>query len=234
MPIYIPEGERAHLAVLLQATPELLDAIHNALQHEAPSLKQRDLVARLAHELDGVSGATLPALQSIVRSLVSLYQFRVEDSMDPQEVAEDFAEGARASGDEKLREAAAGWEGFKQRLAKLLSLDDTLGVTARAGYIAAQTPRHFHAARVLTDARPIYQADATQGPVAFVVLHSLQVDYYEDDEDRTWFLSLDGDDLEALKVAVDRALTKEHSLRSLLEKTQVPIMSWRDEADDGD
>lgn len=237
MSIYIPEGERQHVTALLGASSRFLEALCAALSRAKPSLKLYELEVWLASELSGLPEAEKPTIHSIVRTLTSLYQFRAEDSGDAAKVAQDFAEAARTSDDERLREtvrdwAAADWNRFEQQLIALLSLDDTLGVTARAALIGSQTFRHFHDVRVLTDARPIFAFDPDKGPAAFVIMHSLQIDYYEDGEDRTWFLALDGDDLETLRAAVDRALAKERSLRKLLERTEVPTMSWQDSADD--
>jgi hypothetical protein len=55
----------------------------------------------------------------------------------------------------------------------------------------------------------------------------LKITYYEDGEEHEWFMTLDGDDLENLQGAADRALAKEQSLQSALQPLGAPVLSWK-------
>jgi hypothetical protein len=109
-------------------------------------------------------------------------------------------------------------------LVELLSVEGCLSITAKARFVAYQSPRVYHSARIFTDARPIFSRDAAGPPSAFIVTHTLKIDTHENAKDHEWFATLDSRDLKALKAVVDRALEKEESLRQSLSKTEVPIL----------
>jgi len=151
---------------------------------------------------------------------------RENQGMSPSEAAEEVVETLTQKGDE-YGTPPDGWEAFQRRIEIFLSDEKVLGLSAKAGSVTAQTERHVHGVRVLTDARPIFGFDAADGPKAFAIIHTLQIEYYENNKSLEWFVSLDGDDLENLQSAAERAIVKERSLRSAIEKLNVPVFSWK-------
>ena len=234
MAFQIPKSERAHFAQLVSATPELLDSIFSILNSEtSPSLTRNGLAFNLYERLGNRSGVTLSQLRSIVRVLLDLHRVLADSNIRPERFAQEIAEAAQHVSDDAIRPPEGGWPNFVERLTKLLSLDRAMGVAAKAALLAGQIERHFHDCRLLTDARPVYPPNSTEAPAAFLVMHTLQIDYCENGDDKEWFLSLGSDDLQALKESVERAIEKEESLRKLLKKTEVPVVDWK-ETQDGD
>ncbi len=233
MPIQIPESGRNALAALAAVGPAALDALCSAFQNIKPTLRQRDLVEDLSTRLKSQEDFTPATLREIARMLSGLYAVRADQNLEPGALAAEVVEAAQSSGDKRLALPEERQALLATYLTKLLSLDQTIGLSAKAARLAFQTPRHFHDARVLTDARPIYMDSPSGSPTGFLILHTLQFEYHEGNENLEWFLALDSEDLLKVRDAMDRALAKERSLRELLEKTELPILTFQDVQDAG-
>ena len=83
----------------------------------------------------------------------------------------------------------------------------------------------------MTDARPVFTHAPTEGPAAFMVIHTLALDVHASENDHRWFVALDSNDLRSLRDAIDRAIAKEESLVSSLDKTGIPTLRWREDSD---
>jgi hypothetical protein len=231
MTFQVPSSERAHMAAFVSAKPQLLDAFISALSSCHPQLDQQAFGLKLTTKLKDVEGATPQSIASIARTLFALHAVLLQDSKTtPSEASVDVVQGLIADG--KFPEPQEGWAKFKERLTKLLA-SETVSLTAKAGAVAFESPRHAQGFRVLTDARPIFGQNLADGPKAYAILHTLQITYFEDDgNSRDWFLSVDAEDLGALDEVVARAKAKEVSLRAALKSQGVPLMSWK-EPDNG-
>jgi hypothetical protein len=171
-----------------------------------------------------IEGASEAIVGSITRTLFAVYSVLIfDEKMAPDEAASLFIADVRKDA-KAYTPPADGWDAFKRRLVRLLSIK-TLGVAAKAANVAYQSLRHAHGLRVLTDARPVFGSDVNDGPIAFTILHTLQIDYFEDGQNREWYISLDADDIESLRAAANRAAGKETALRSLLARLGLPILS---------
>jgi len=225
MPLRIPDTDKERLAKFLKLEPVVLDKLYVALEACSPKLDPNDLItdvserAQLDHSVVG----------DVVPLLLRLYRVHVDLGLEPEELADEIASAVEATADSTLTRPDAGWDSFKRNLVRFLSLEHSLGVTSKALFVASQFPRHFHTARILTDARPVFTTNPTDPPAAFVIFHTLQIEFGEEGiEDREWFIALNLRDLEVLKEVVDRAIAKEKSVRDLLKKTEVPTLTWEE------
>lgn len=226
MSLYIPERERSHAVALVSASSDVLNAIHLAISQCDPALLSNNLGAAVAEKLSRVAGVSKATVQSIVRSLVAMYSvLRVEAGLSPAQAAAEAVEALK-QGDE-VGKPTEGWAAFQKHLEEFFSEDRVLGVSAKAVNVSTDTLRHIHEVRVLTDARPIFGDNVNDGPRAFAIIHTLKIKFYEDDSEHEWYVSLDADDLEELQGAAERALSKEKSLQSALQRLSVPILSWK-------
>jgi hypothetical protein len=226
MLLRIPQDEREHMAAFVSAEPGLLDALLQATVDCPPALFQEDVAFALESKLEGAYGASRRTIDSVVRTLFAVYSvLRIRANLGPSDAAAEAIEAIQSDG--KLGTPADGWSAFQSRLVRFLSDDNVLALSARAFSVSTESKGHMHAARVLTDARPVFGENPKEGPKAFVILHTLQIEHSEDGKNREWFISLDGDDLETLRGVADRALEKEVSLRVAVEKLGVPVLSWK-------
>lgn len=224
MQLRIPSSERTKLAKLVQLPSASLAALKTALSDCPPKLRTDGLVKALEGKVADVDGATL---SEIIHLLVSLAWVRADTELDAKTFAHDVVTAAKDITDIGSPDGGD-WDAFEAKLADLLALERSLGITAKALFIAYQFPRHFHAVRILSDARPIYSSDPSEPPSAFIVAHTLKIDFHENGKDHEWFATLDCKDLEALKDAAERALAKDKSLKLLLAKTDISVLNGED------
>jgi hypothetical protein len=230
MTFQIPKSEREHMAALVSANPALLDAIARTLESCPPSLSQHKFGSQIARKLADVPSVSPSTITSIMRTLFAVHAVLMADTKtSAADAAAETIESLQKDG--SYDAPPEGWDSFRKRLTQLLS-SRTLGIAAKAGHVALQTPRHAHGLRILTDARPVYGENAKDSPIAFTILHTLQVEYFEAGENREWFISLDADDVENLRSVADRAIQKEASLRTTLGRLDLPILSWESNSDD--
>jgi hypothetical protein len=222
----IPPSEREYVATFVTTTPEVLDALVNAIQACSPVLLQGDLSAEVSKRLVDVAGADKPVIDAALRTLFAMYGvLRENQGMSAAEASTEALEAIRKG--EKYGTPPDGWDAFRGRLERLLSDDRVLGLSAKAVSVATENPRHVHGFRVLTDTRPIFGGEPAAGPLAFAIIHTLKVQYYENNQVQEWFVALDGDDLENLRDTALRALAKERSLKASVERLGVPVLSWK-------
>src|SRR6185312_1129855 len=145
--------------------------------------------------------------RDVLRVLTALSSVQADQNLSPKEMIDQVVEAAKESSDERLKNGP--WDTIRNDLVRLLSLERSLGVSSKALFIASQCQRHFHDARVLTDARPVFTSDPSQPPAAFIILHTLQLSVNDDGEDTDWYVVLDRNDLRKLRNVIERALQKE-------------------------
>jgi hypothetical protein len=83
-----------------------------------------------------------------------------------------------------------------------------------------EQPRFMRRARILTDIRPVFGA-TDDPPIAAVVVHTLRLSFFEDNESKEFFISLDAEDLRTLRDQLDRASSKAESLKEVIDKTGI-------------
>jgi hypothetical protein len=225
MSFRIPPSEREYVAAFVATKPEILDALVPAIQACSPALLHADLSAELGKRLQGIPGADQTSVDAALRTLFALYGI-LREGQDLSAAAA-AVEAVKTFQKEEFGPPVDGWDAFQRRIEKLLADDRVLGLSAKAISVATDNPRHVRGFRVLTDARPIFGEDAATGPLAFAIIHTLQIQYYEGNKFSDWFVSLDVDDLENLRDTALRALAKERSLKLSVKRLGVPVLSWK-------
>ena len=65
--------------------------------------------------------------------------------------------------------------------------------------------------------RPVFSNDIAAPPRSAVITHTLKFSYHEGVVHNDFFVILDGEDLEALRVVIERAQEKSATLRSMMK-----------------
>ena len=226
MSLVIPESHRQKLAGFVGLEASALESLLEALRGSTPHLSPAALVTEVTRSV----AADPKVLEDSIRLVLTWYRLRYQQGLTAQEMAEGLDRAAREAGNE-VPIPAIGWDAFRDYIARLLGFDATVGVTAKALLVMTTGSRHFHDARILTDARPIFGAMPDVDPTAFVVIHQLTIDVHEGSDRNEWLVGVTSDDLNSLKVQIERALAKEATLRTVLERTAIPTLAWEKESD---
>jgi hypothetical protein len=122
-------------------------------------------------------------------------------------------------------------EDFARVVRALVELD-SLRTMAQALDVMSQQEHVFQRVRILTDVRPIFGEDASIGPSAAVVMHTLRLEHLTDGRVESINVSLDEQDLSDLRAALDRAVDKADTLRDVVARAGIPQFELK--SDDGD
>ena len=167
----------------------------------------------------------LPVIRAIVDA-VGILQWELRGrGLSTSEVVDTVRRALDdAEPDESLREGYRN-DTFKQRLVTLLELNQSLNLELKIGRLIYEQERSVQEMRIVTELRPIFRDDVDDVPVGNIALHNLRLSYFQDGEQKSFFVTLDSDDIIKLRAQLNRAEEKEASLRKALETTVMPILT---------
>lgn len=134
-----------------------------------------------------------------------------KDGGDATELASGLSDAYREQNKEEISDEEA--LRLKSNLLILLQNGDKLKKTYKAYQLYSDNVHTYRDSRVLTDIRLLFNDDVESIPTCGLILHQLKIEYIEDDEVKSFFVSLDIDDLLTLSENLQRALRKEESIK---------------------
>jgi hypothetical protein len=122
------------------------------------------------------------------------------------------------------------WIDCRPAIEELL-LSKPVTLTAKAIDLSVDFERLFLSCRIVTDARPVFNADRSEIAGASVI-HTLRIDYMNASGDEsTISIAIDTKDIEQLENECDKAMRKANITRALMEKADVPTLLMGEESD---
>lgn len=217
-PYRIPEEELATLGVLLRYPKETFESICHVLETAEPEVRLDDFAPNLAAEADiGEEEAF-----AILELLSSMYQ-----TLDRSPNQEAFLGRLRLSLAEEspLSDLADDWPAASEKLRRLLSFENSLGVTAKARGLLIQHEHFYCKGRIITNLRPVYKRDIGT-PVASIIYHELRITYHKSEDSNTHdiYIAATKQHLLRLRSLIDRALQKEDGLRVHAERGGLTVL----------
>lgn len=213
--VLVPERHRSGLRLFVQLSPEDQERLVDALASADPAFEVGTAIASVA----ATSGQPKELVEAVVEVFLSVFRSGVLEEMPPEDFAINLAGAARKEGDSPLE--PEGESRLVKNLIRILSLEDSLGITAKADRVLREQERSLLGCRVVTDVRPIFLADPSEDPVMGLVVHSLRLTYQVDHELKELYVSLGRDRIEQLIATLQRALSKQESLERLLSEKGV-------------
>lgn len=211
----IPERYRAGVAGLGSMAEGAFSAFLTALETGLSADNSSDLAAMLVNE--GGQLSEIPDLDKIIDAAASMQGVYQESHVPLGTFGKDVADALSVFAPalaKKIDSATLSQRVVKIAEAKRLDLTEEKIIS-----LGAEVERQYCCSRILTDVRAAFSDDASVLPKAMTILHTLRIGYLDDtSEHREFYLSVDNDDLLALKESIDRALTKSKTLEALLAK----------------
>ncbi len=216
----VPQRFRAPLERLPALGAEKQGALLESLSAAPPLSSPRALAARITDSL-GLSEDDADA------NVWALLSFAGQLANWPGE-ADELARSVANSSDllletEELREALAA-------LLVGVVTSEAMLTAAKAADVITEYEHVFAGVRILTDLRPVFGDDPTVRAEGATITSTMKVDHYTDGRVRSVYVTLDRQDLEALRDSVERAIEKTDSLRSLMASIDLPL--YRSESED--
>ena len=216
----IPKSHHAGLARIIAMENAAADELFTALDKATPTLMARDFAEQLAKTVTRLPSSEIRQLLGVV---LGMYQARGASDMSPLDFAEEICKVIEESKSDVLKIPAERREDVRQRLAKLLGYENSLGVTSKALDVMTEHERILCGARIVTDIRPVF-GRPTDKPTAAVIVHNLKISYHQDDEHREFYVALDTEDVVRLRTLLERAEMKAQSLEALLQRAATPYL----------
>lgn len=211
--LIIPEQYKKGLVAISKLSDSEISLLAGALK-QLPSttwLKQ-DVAAAIRKALPGWEPKKA---DDVALTLQSLYQVRASSEVSLKEFVGDLVDAMEASGRPELQIASAEQSHFVQKLETILGLESP-AFLAKAGVLQRDHEHIFHAAKILTDLRPVFHAP-DEPPTDVILEYTLKIVFHDGGRHREMYMALDAQDIAHLREAIDRAEKKTASLKSLLE-----------------
>jgi hypothetical protein len=219
--MHIPEGYRVGVSKILRLDDRSVREIRNALDQAAYTCHRPDDVA--VEAISSISHANLDEFKEIAEAVGTLYSVKVSRRISLEQFVEDVCDAMEAVDSPDLKLQAADRPQFKEKLLTVFG-SANFEIVAKAFDLKTDDERVFCGARLLTDLRPIFGQNVEDGPKAMVVVHLLKLgfDRVGDPKRHNEFhVSLDAEDLGALRELIKRAEDKASTLRSSVK--DIPV-----------
>jgi hypothetical protein len=216
----IPDRYKSGLAVLTALPDDVLEKIITGLGANPLPQKgtEKELSAWVSSEAKGVS---LPDLQKLVGTLVSLYRLRVKSGVTPDQLALDVAEAAS-----KDASVSASPDILQKRLARLLTLTSFNLSEAKAKELQLEAEHGFCEARIITDLRPVFGGNISDSPEAMIIVHTLKLGYHDSisQTHKEMYIALDADDIAKLAEILKRSEEKTKTLKEKMNSVGIRVI----------
>jgi hypothetical protein len=220
-PLRIPSEHQAGLVKLYSLTDETASALRSALASAAVEKESAELSAEDIEPIEGLAPAIL---DQILEVITGLHHARAYADVPLEEFVNDVSGSIRSTTERDFPTTGPALDRFKDRLKAFLAID-AIARAAKSNIVRYEQERTVHGVRILTDARPIFGNNVEEPPEAIAIIHTLKIAYHRSGRLEEEFFAFDEHDLKELKNAVERAELKANSLRAVLTKSHLKVLT---------
>lgn len=218
----IPEPYRAGFAKIRTLPSHTVKAFREAIDALPPTGGSlRAMVSSLSVKLPNLSSDDIDA---VLKTLHSLYVFRATaPDLSIEDTVTSIVGAMQTSGKEALALSEKDKPEYREKLTLLLE-SKVLETSSKVDQLKTDYATIFYDAKIITDIRPIF-SDPSQRPAAATITHTLKVICHEGGEHKELYFALDAEDLRTLRRVIDRAESKEGSIKEFLKHAQLEELS---------
>lgn len=219
MPLEIPKEHRAAIGKIValsdESVAQLIAAISSVkIQSTAQQMCDaiRSQITLIDH--DDLSG--------IVATLYSLYHVREFSEVSSDRFITDIIDWILKQ--ERLGKRIEDDIPRVRKLFRSLLKIDTLNALTKAIKIQRAGERIFCDSRIITDIRPVFGKNISEGPASAVITHTLRLGFHRDGDGphQSFYVTLDESDLYSLLEDIKRAIDKTEALTTrTLEQARI-------------
>lgn len=155
-------------------------------------------------------------LEEVIKTVDSLYHVRefsgVRHDRFFNDLLEDLCDGINE----------ANCTTIKANLQALLDIP-VFKAIAKADRLQNDGDRIYCESKIISDIRPVFDADPKAKPIGAVVTHTLKIAFHGDDHNE-FRVVLDSEELTSLKENIERALQKDEALRKMISEVDLKIL----------
>jgi hypothetical protein len=208
--INIPKEDREQIKKWLVEGEDPADKILEALRDAQPSLQRSVLARAVTQAIQGNS--------AVVNQVLRIY-FTVLRTVRLGEDLDEMISAVYQAAVSHEPTDAEKFKNFSRRVHRLLSLR-SLVITSKAAGVMVGNANTFCRARTISEVRPVFTEGDALKPEAAIIVHQLNIVFHSGPklDENEFFVTLDSEDLIALKNVVDRALRKDKEIVGVLRE----------------
>jgi hypothetical protein len=215
MPLIIPDELKQVLFSLFDLPAPQRSKLSEALRSIKPVFSAKAAASQIHSMADEIEQSKL---EDIISAIISLYSALDRTNLTPKELAAEITSFLSSNEQPEKYKSAEDITIFRDFLAEVLSLDNTLAITAKAFDVIIQHENPLRSVRILSDLRPIFSTDKDPKMAAGMVVHNLKLTVGLSGEPTSMFVALDARDIRNLRAEIDRAIRKESEIKELARK----------------
>jgi hypothetical protein len=219
-PFTIPESAYGPLRDLVEMKSEDFDAFMSGLASAEPSLSLSSLSRHIGRQASRVPKSVISA---VVNEIMTLEYLKQDTEMSAEEFASGISASALEAASSEFDFDAKDAEVLSERLSKIFSSDHVLQLNTKAISVLTDHDNLFLSAKILTDARPVFNEDGSKIE-AFAIVHMFRIHFERNQSHNDFFVALDVGDIPKIRGVLDRAEKKARVLQNTLKATQVSYL----------
>jgi hypothetical protein len=219
MPLEIPKEHRATIGKIIALSDESVTQLIAAIS----AVKIRSTAKEMCDAIrDQTTLIDHDDLSAIIGTLYSLYHVREFSEVRTDRFISDILDWILKQ--ERLGKQIEDDIPRVRKLFRSLLKIDTLNALTKAIKLQRAGERIFCDSRIITDIRPVFGNDISEGPASAVITHTLRLGFHSDGDGphQSFYLTLDEADLHSLSDDIHRAIDKAEALtKKTLEQAQI-------------
>lgn len=216
----IPESAYEPIRNLVEMDQKDFDAFISGLTSAKPSISTPALSRHIAAVCPNIPSAVI---SSIVSQVMTMEYLKQESEMDADEFSVAVAASALGAASKDFEFTEQDADVLEARLAKIFQSDHILELNTKAIAVITDHDNLFLSAKILTDARPVFNDDGS-GLEAIAVVHMLRIHFQHNSLHEDFFAAMDVADIRKLKQVIERAERKAEVLKQTFKAANVPYL----------
>lgn len=217
MALPIPKDVVPGIISIINLPEEVVDQLVKVLTASPIELDSDEMAEHVASNLPSIP---FDHLTNIIDALYNLYYIREFSGVRAARFLDDLVDGIREIPDSEHDLQDLNLNTLKLRFEKLLNIG-SLYAFSKAARLQRDGERLYVESKILSDIRPVFDADPTIRPYGAVITHTLKIIYHINNEHKEFHVVLDSEDLQFLKETINRAALKDETLRALLKEVKL-------------
>jgi hypothetical protein len=201
--LFVPKRHHAGLAVIRSLNDIQASALASELDAAAGAHRNGQSFAANHAVVDLDSAVVAKGFNT----LKELYRVREHEHMTVEEFAEEVINAMNDSARADLSVSDEEHRVFKQRLVRLMSVKP-FGIEAKATDLGKDFEHLYCQSRVLTDLRPVFGDDVTDGPIQMLITHTVRIGYHDYGDHKEIYVALSDEHVQRLIDQLLRAQNK--------------------------
>lgn len=215
----IPDPVVEGLAVIAALNDDSYKELVTALHQVPLKIRPNRIFDDSNFKLETISEDDTRAIRDAV---ASLYVARIHNEVSVSEFSNDIIEALKRT---KVEWAATeeSLNRIRERLAEILSVE-TISLVAKAHDVIMEHAQTYNSARVVSDIRLVFGKNTKEGAEAAVIVHMLNIGYYQSGERHDFVVALDTKDVKELAEIFKQAQETTKSLEAIVSSTKIPYV----------